>query len=616
MSTPLRKKSAHKALYALLALTMVGLGGYGAVNFSSGAMELGHVGQRKISVNEYSRALRREIQAFSAQIGKPVSFQDAQAMGIDTNVLQQIVSGATLEDEAARLGVSVGDGQVRDQITSAPALQGPDGKFSRLAYDQYLTQAGQSGAEFENQLRAELSRTVVQGAVLGGMNTSDALADRLTAWTDEKRNFTYAPLTAANLPTPIPAPTEDQVKAWYDGHHDSYMKPETRKISYVWLKPEDLVDQVQVDDATLKQAYDQHKADYQQPERRLVSRLVFPTDAEAQAAKARLDKGEVTFEGLVKERGLTLDDVDLGENTKEQLGAAGDAVFALTAPGVTGPAQSDLGPALFSMNGILQAQITTFEQAKPELKTEVAIDRARRMIGEKNSEIEDMLASGASLEQIAKDAGMTFGKLDYNSESEGGLAGYEAFRKTADAATTDSFPTLVGLDDGGVFAMQLDAIEAPVLKPLDQVRDQVIADWTKDATHSALVALAGEDIAQIQNGATIDSFNLAAKSLTDFARGGFVDGVSPAVGNEVFAMAAGEVKVVDADGAVYLVRLDAIDPVDLTNADAQAKRTKIRGEISQAMGRDLFALYIRAIQSGTEVAINQQAVNAVNAQMR
>ncbi|MFH7450842.1 peptidylprolyl isomerase, partial [Pseudomonas syringae pv. tagetis] len=81
--------------------------------------------------------------------------------------------------------------------------------------------------------------------------------------------------------------------------------------------------------------------EFQQPERRMVERLVYPSEADAAAAKARLDAGEVSFEQLAAERGLTLTDIDLGERAEAELGAAGPAVFALDQPGVVGPVQTD-----------------------------------------------------------------------------------------------------------------------------------------------------------------------------------------------------------------------------------------------------------------------------------
>ena len=98
--------------------------------------------------------------------------------------------------------------------------------------------------------------------------------------------------------------------------------------------------------------------------------------------------------------GFGADDVDLGDVGKSDLGAAGDAVFALTDPGVVGPVMSDLGPALFRMNGILAAQETTFDEAKDSLGEEMRMDAARRDIASRMDQIDDLLASGADLFEL------------------------------------------------------------------------------------------------------------------------------------------------------------------------------------------------------------------------
>ena len=616
MSTRLRKKRANSVVWGLLALMMLGLGGYGVTSFSGGQTELGHVGDRPISMNDYARTLKREVDAFSAQIGQPVGFAQAQSLGIDRTVLSQLVASATLEGQAKLVGVSVGDAEVFEKIVSAPALQDVSGKFNRDAYSQFLQSQGLSEAEFEQTLRDEAARTLLQGAILGGVTAPDALLNRLTSWATETRSFTFAELLASDLTEPVAAPADSDLQGWYDTHTDAYMRPETRRITYIWLKPENLLDQVATDEAALKAAYEERRAEFVIPERRLVSRLVFPTLQEAEAAKARLDAGEASFADLTAERGLAPEDTDLGEVSRDDLGAAADAVFAMTEPGVTGPFDSDLGPALFAMNGVLQAEETTFDEARDDLQAELSLDRARRMVADKQGEIEDALASGATLADVAKDFGMDLGQIDYNSDSEGGLVGYEAFRKTADALTAESFPTLEALDDGGVFALQLDGIDPTAPRPLDEVRDKVAADWTADKTRAALSDLAGADLAQLQNGATLEGLGLVTTHYDDFARDGFVADAPADIGKQVFAMTAGDSRVIQAEGRVFLVTLGAVTPADMANPDVATRRAQIGVSANQSMARDVFELFTRAAQAEAGVSINQAAVDAVNAQMQ
>lgn len=616
MSTSLRRKRANGVVWGLMALLMVGLGGYGVTSFSTGLDELGRVGERTITVNEYARALSQEVDAFSAQIGQRVGFAQAQELGLDRTVQAQLVAIATLENEADRLGVSVGDGAVRERILNAPALQGVDGKFDRDTYSQFLNRQGQSEAEFEATLRNEAARTLLQGAVLGGVSAPRSLVDRLAAWQAETRSFVHAELLASDLETPVDAPSDAEIDAWYAAHPDDYMRPETRRISYVWLSPDQIIDAVEVDEEALKTVYEERKADYLIPERRLVARLVYPTAEEAQDAKARLEAGQISFGELVGERGLTIEDVDMGELSRADLGSAADAVFALDEPGVVGPVDTDLGPALFAMNGVLEAQETSFEEAREELRGEVAMDRARRQIADQVEAIEDLLAGGATLEEVAKETGMVLGQIDFNSESEGGLSGYAPFREAAASVTEESFPTLAALDDGGVFALRLDGVEPAATRPLDEVRDQVIADWSANETHKRLLDLAVELIAQIENGATLASLGLVTTRHDDFGRDGYVSDAPSALSVKVFDMIAGETRVVDAEGRVLLVHLEAVSPANMAEPDVAETREQLRASLSGAMSRDLFEMYSRALQAEVGIRLDPNAIAAVNARMQ
>jgi peptidyl-prolyl cis-trans isomerase D len=73
MSTPLRKKRANTVVWILIALLILGLGGFGATNFGGSLRTIGSVGDQEIGLNDYARALNAEIDRVSRQIGQPVS---------------------------------------------------------------------------------------------------------------------------------------------------------------------------------------------------------------------------------------------------------------------------------------------------------------------------------------------------------------------------------------------------------------------------------------------------------------------------------------------------------------------------------------------------------------
>ena len=167
----------------------------------------------------------------------------------------------------------------------------------------------------------------------------------------------------------------------------------------------------------------------------------------------------------------------MGDVTMGDLGAAGTEVFAAEVGTVAGPLPSNLGPALYRVNGRLEAQITTFEQAEPELREELASDRARRLVETQSEDIDDMLAGGATLEELATESGLELAQIDWTEESSDDIAAYEAFRTAAAAVTADDFPEVGFLEDGSLFALRLDDTLPERPEPFADAKDKVLAAW-------------------------------------------------------------------------------------------------------------------------------------------
>ncbi|TQS72524.1 peptidylprolyl isomerase [Rhodobacteraceae bacterium] len=621
MANKLRTHGKNMVVWVLLGLLILGLVGFSATNFGGNIDSIGSVGDTKVSTNDYARALQREQQSMSRQTGQQLSFQQAQMMGLDRRVQGQLFAQAAFEEAADQLGVSIGDSALATQIQEAQAFHGADGAFNRETYRMALRNQGLTETEFEEKLRGELSRSVLQNAIITGTPAPGPELDAFASYLTQTRDLAYAEVEEADLQEPLAQPTDDELRAWHDAHEDRFMQPETRQITYAWLSPDMIADQVQLTDDMLQEAYQARMDEFVQPERRLVERLIYPSTDEAQAARARLDAGDATFADLAKDRGLTLQDTDMGDVTKSDLGPAGDAVFGLDGEGVVGPVDTSLGPALFRINGVLAGEERSFEDAKEELGDEAAHENARRLIGDRSSKIEDLLAGGATLENLADETDMELGTVDFGPETDQGIAGYEAFRAAAQKATAEDFPQLVELEDGGIFALRLDGITPASVIPFEDSRDAVEADWRaakilelKQARADAAVA----KMADTEQAATsgLSATGLLTQSRQNLSRGAYLDGIPQGVIARGFELAQGESAKVTAEGRVFVVMPTAINEADLKNPDVVQTHDQLREQLSQAVSGDLLDLYARAVQSEAGIQIDSSAVTAVQAQMR
>ncbi|MBO9406258.1 peptidyl-prolyl cis-trans isomerase [Shimia sp. R9_1] len=611
-----QSKTSKTAVWILMGLLILGLGGFGATSLTGTVHSVGSVGDKDISVDDYARALQEELRALEAQTGQSLPFVQAQAFGIDRLVLSRLATTRSLDAENDRLGLSIGDENLRDELLNIPAFQGLDGSFDRDAYTFAIDQAGMSESEFEDSVREDTARSLLQGAIVSGLNMSDAYADAVITYIAEERDFTWAQLTGDNLTRPVETPADADIAAYYDANQDSFMVPATRQITYAWLSPDMIIDQVEIDETALQALYEERDAEFNRPERRLVERLAFGDQAAAEAALAEITAGTTTFEALVEGRGLQLADVDLGDVTKAELSAAGEAVFLTPAGGIAGPVQSDLGPALFRVNGILPAQSTSFEEASAVLRDELAADRARRLIDAQISDIDDLLAGGATLEEVADETDMQLGSVDWHAAVDHPLAGYEGFRATAAAVTDSDFPQVEVLEDGGIYALRLEGETEAHPAPLADVKDEAAAAVVAERTAEALNALVERLMPRLSEGTEFASFGFTAVEETGMDRGGFIPGTPATFLNDVFEMEPGELRVLESANGVILVRLNAVTMPDTSDPEIATLKARITEQLASGVSQDMFQAYAEALQAMYPAEINQQALNAVHAQFQ
>ncbi len=611
------KNSVSKSvMWVLMGLLIFALGGFGITNLGGHATKLGSVDGKNLDINDYYRTVQQELTALQQQAGQRISFAQAQQFGLDQQVLGRMVAERALDGEAERLGLSMGDENLRDEILRISAFQGLDGQFDRDAYRFALESSGLNESQFEDSLREDAARTLLQGAVVGGIQVPDTYGEALVAYLSETRDFSMAIVEEAQLDGDLPEPTEADLQGYYDTNIDSFMQPATRDITYAWMSPAQLLDTVEVDEEALRAEYDARDAEFNQPERRLVERLVFGTADEAAAALADVTAGTTTFEALVEARGLNLADVDMGDVTEVSLSSNGALVFGAETGDVVGPAQTDLGPALFRVNAVLAAQSVSFEEAQPLLRDALALDRARRVIDAQINDIDDLLAGGATLEEVADETDMVLETINYHAGSEEPIAGYSDFRALATTVTDSDFPQIESLDDGGIFALRLEGESEAAPIPFAEAQEAVAAAWRANALQEALKAKADDLVAQMDAGANIVTLGLNVLQERDIARTGFVPDSPANLIEIVFDLAQDEVRSLPGDASYVIVELDAVHEADLASDENSSLIGLVSQQVSQSVAQDIFDAYTAHIRSNADIEIDQNALAAVNAQLQ
>ena len=134
------------------------------------------VGGQEITAAAFRRAYQSQLQAYQRAYGGSMNEQLLKQMGIDKQILQQLIDERAAIAEAERLGLTVSDAEVAQRISAIPAFQ-QNGQFAgQQVYEQVLRMQRPplTTEEFEDNLRRALLVEKLRAAVTDWVAVSDA----------------------------------------------------------------------------------------------------------------------------------------------------------------------------------------------------------------------------------------------------------------------------------------------------------------------------------------------------------------------------------------------------------------------------------------------------------
>lgn len=473
------------------------------------------VGGEKIPFEQFQRDYKNFLRGASQQAGHEVTLDEARAHGLDKQALRGMLNRSALDQVVAKYGLRVTDAQIASTIRANPAFRGPLGSFDHEQFLYRLQNAGYTEDEFVHIERDELSRDQLLDAVHNGVAVAPGYARLLFDYVNERRAADYVVVPKAAAGTP-PQPTDAELAAYVKAHAQTFSTPEYRDVTYAVAGPQDVMNKISVTDQELQQQYELKKDQYQVPEKRDVEQIVFPDQASAAAARAKIQSG-TSFADIAAQRGLKPADISLNTVQQADLGNdRGPPTFALPVGGVTQPIKSSFGWVLLHVTKITPGSNKTFAEVKDTLRKDVMTQLAQAKLTDVTNAFDDASAGGASLADAAKRAGMRvvhIPAVDANgSTPEGKKADLPTaadflsqLRKSEVGEEGDPFPS----SDGSVYVIRVNGTTPPKLKSLDEVRAQAVAAWTGDWEKHRLTDLAREFVAAANSAKGISA--IAAK---------------------------------------------------------------------------------------------------------
>ena len=584
-----------------------------------GSQDLITVGDTKIGPREYMRAQQDVLRAMSSQAGRSLSLQEARALGLDSRVMERLIGGAAVDAHARALHLAIGDTAILDEIMKDPAFKDPSGNFSPALFQQTLQAMGINEQGYidslrERNLRRQILSTV--GKVAAG---PDVLVTALNNFNGETRTLRYVlvPQSAAGT---IPDPTDEDLKRYYDNHRGKFTQPEYRKIGVLAVTPETVKNEVQIKDSDVRAAFEASKDQLGTPEKRHVQQISFPDKAAADAAYQKIQSG-TDFAAVAKEQGVSDADIDLGKVTRAELAdpAMGDAAFKLEQNKVSEPITGSLGSVvLLRVTEIEPGKSPSFEEAKADLEKKILKERASGAIFDLHDKIEDQLASGSKLSEIADKLKLNYVLIDQvdrqGKKPDGSTVTLPAQKDVLNAV----FSTDVGVEndpidakDDGVIWYEVLGVIPEQLKPFDQVKDEATKDWKTEEVRTQLAKYTQDLVNSLSGGKSLEDVakDLNQQVLTSdpLKRDSITVNVLPAAVAQAFSLPEkgyGSAPSGVEEGRIVF-QVDKVTPPSQLNPSETAR---LKQQIGQLIGEDVVAEYFSALENRYGVSVNEQAL--------
>lgn len=628
--------------YAILVPIIVAMAFFGVESYFATKIEtysariegpakfLGWGGQSfEISQDEFRQRFELVRQNERDRLGDAFSSEEFESVDNKRRVLDQMIDEEILGLVAARDGITVSEAQVAQTLKALPQLQ-VNGAYSEDQYKLMLASQQQTSAQFLARMRGQMARDVLRQEIVGTGVVGTAELESFLKLSQQTRDLQLVDLPTPSLPEQ--APTDAELRAWYEEHAGDYVQPEQVAIEYVEIDASTLPAPTPPSEATLRELYTQQRARFVTEPRRSAAHVLVAVPAEADAtadAAARTRAAEIVtrarapgadFAAIAREvsddLGSKADGGDLGVIDAGTLDAEFErALFALPQVGdISEPVRTAQGWHVVRLTGITPGSEKPFEDVRAELEQQYLSTEQEREFSDRAGRLLELIyRTPTALEPAAKELGLPLQRTPLFTRDRGeGVAALEPVRRAAfsdnqrvDRQVSDTLE----IGPGHVVAIHVVEHQPEATLKYEDVKDRVRADFDADRLSKASQAQAEALLERARKGETLEALATEAGRTVATVPGiGRQAPMPPDMIEAVFAAPApgGEqpafgIARVGPDRHV-LFQVTAIGEGDLSMLDDETRKQLLE-RLAEARGQVEFQDYLKSLRAGYVITI-------------
>jgi len=587
---------------------------------------------RDVTAGQFLQRYNNQIQAYRTAYGSQMSDQLLRQLGIDQQILQQMIDEQASLVEAERLGLNVSDEELAQTIFSIPGLQ-ENGRFiGEQRYELLLRSQipPQTKAMFEDSLRRSLMIDKLRAALTDWMTVADADVEREFKERNEKVKLQVVALTADRFRDQVTASDAD-VSSYYEMHKADYRIGEQRKVKMLVLDREQAQAKTIVPAADVQRFYNDNIAQYQTPEQIRASHILLNTAGKDEATVRK------QAEDILKQARAGADFAALATKFSEDEGSkvnGGDldyfsrgrmvpefetAAFALQPGQISDLVKSQYGFHIIKVVDKKPAVTRSFDEVRPQIEEQLKAQRTDQQLSARANELASRIDDPSDLDTVAREQGLMVTESEFFGREDPvpGLGVAPQVAQAAFALEDNAVSAPIGSPRGPVFVTVTQKRE-PRVPALDEVKDRVRDDAIRvkatEISRQRAAAIAASLRSAGNFAAAAKTQGFEAKDTDLVARGTPLPdvGVNPEIEKAVFGLPAGSVSdPITTRDATVIVRV--VERDDVTPDELRLGKEAFREQLLNERRTRFFAAYMAKAKERMDIEVKQDVVTRMMA---
>ena len=580
-----------------------------------------------ITANEFRRTYQAQLQAYRSAYGGQMSEQLLKQLGVEQQILQQMVDERAQLAEARRLGVSVSDAEVRERILSIPAFQENGAFIGDQRYQQLLRmqRPPMTAAEFEDNVRRQLTVQKLRSSVTDWMSVTDKDLEQEYRRRNDKVKLAVVSLTADSFRTQVTV-SDGDIAGYFADHKDEFKIPEKRKIRYLLIDIDALRAKVVVPPSEIERTYNNNLEQYSTPEQVRASHILLKTEGKDDAAvKAKAEdilkqaRAGADFAELAKKysedeasqkNGGDLDYFGRGRMVAE----FDQAAFALEPGKISDLVKTQYGYHIIKVVDKKAATTRPLADVRQQIQDQLAYERAQAQASDLAQALEKEITKPSDLDRVAKEKGLTVQESGFFARDEP-ILGLGQSPEAASRAFEMKQGDVAGplrASRGFIFETMV-AKQDPYVPKLDEVKERVREEVIKRKARDLSQQRAAEIALKLKNAPDFEkaakASGLEAKTTELIARDSPIPdlGVAKAVEDAAFKLPVGGVSgPIATDNGTAIVKV--LDKQEVTSADWVNAKDRFREEVLTDWRNRFFGAYMVKAKQKMKIEVNRESL--------